>query len=193
MRTLTKLLTASAAAAALVAFAPSASAAIFVNDWTVAPDGEITVTFGDTALGDANSSGVAGDHGTAYTHTYSSGTGDYTDTFDFFLPTGMVANASVSTSSLTFSSIVFDGVVGSVTNATGFHTGHVDFVPVTEGGLQHLVISGTGLATAGWGGTASFIPASVPEPATWGLMIVGFGGMGAMLRSNRRRTVAATA
>lgn len=31
----------------------------------------------------------------------------------------------------------------------------------------------------------------VPEPATWGLMIVGFGGMGAMLR--RRRTVLAYA
>ena len=27
----------------------------------------------------------------------------------------------------------------------------------------------------------------VPEPATWGLMIMGFGGLGAMLRSNRRR------
>ena len=32
----------------------------------------------------------------------------------------------------------------------------------------------------------------VPEPATWGLMLLGFGGMGAMLR-NRRRQVAATA
>ena len=34
----------------------------------------------------------------------------------------------------------------------------------------------------------SGVAAGVPEPATWGLMIVGFGGMGAMLRSNRRRT-----
>jgi hypothetical protein len=31
----------------------------------------------------------------------------------------------------------------------------------------------------------------VPEPATWGLMLLGFGGMGAMLRNRRR--VAATA
>ena len=28
---------------------------------------------------------------------------------------------------------------------------------------------------------------SLPEPASWGLMIVGFGGMGAVLRSRRRR------
>ncbi len=32
------------------------------------------------------------------------------------------------------------------------------------------------------------IQASVPEPATWGMMIMGFGGIGAMIR--RRRTVA---
>ena len=32
---------------------------------------------------------------------------------------------------------------------------------------------------------------AIPEPGTWALMIIGFGGAGAMLRSNRRRTVAA--
>ena len=36
------------------------------------------------------------------------------------------------------------------------------------------------------------LPTYVPEPATWGLMLVGFGGMGAMLRS-RRRTAAVAA
>lgn len=29
-------------------------------------------------------------------------------------------------------------------------------------------------------------PASVPEPATWAMMLAGFGGLGAMLRSRRR-------
>jgi hypothetical protein len=32
---------------------------------------------------------------------------------------------------------------------------------------------------------------AVPEPGTWALMIIGFGGAGAMLRANRRRAVAA--
>jgi hypothetical protein len=32
---------------------------------------------------------------------------------------------------------------------------------------------------------------AVPEPATWALMIIGFGGAGAMLRGRRRRTLAA--
>ena len=40
--------------------------------------------------------------------------------------------------------------------------------------------------------TGDFQAAAVPEPATWGLMLVGFGGMGAMLR-NRRRMAAVAA
>jgi hypothetical protein len=33
----------------------------------------------------------------------------------------------------------------------------------------------------------NFTGGAVPEPATWAMMLVGFGGMGAVLRSNRRR------
>lgn len=34
------------------------------------------------------------------------------------------------------------------------------------------------------------VPAAVPEPATWALMLVGFGGIGAALRSRRRAATA---
>jgi len=34
---------------------------------------------------------------------------------------------------------------------------------------------------------------AAPEPASWAMMVIGFGGMGAMVRSNRRRRVAVTA
>ncbi|MBS0360448.1 MAG: PEPxxWA-CTERM sorting domain-containing protein [Proteobacteria bacterium] len=34
---------------------------------------------------------------------------------------------------------------------------------------------------------------SVPEPATWALMIMGFGGAGALVRNRRRQAVAAAA
>jgi len=44
---------------------------------------------------------------------------------------------------------------------------------------------------ANGGGNFSFL-ASAPEPATWGLMMVGFGGLGMVLR-NRRRTAIARA
>jgi hypothetical protein len=45
----------------------------------------------------------------------------------------------------------------------------------------------TGFVTA----TSSALAGAVPEPATWAMMLVGFGGLGAMLR--RRRPTLATA
>jgi hypothetical protein len=38
-----------------------------------------------------------------------------------------------------------------------------------------------------------FNAGAVPEPTTWGLMIVGFGGIGAMVRGRRRQAAALTA
>jgi hypothetical protein len=34
---------------------------------------------------------------------------------------------------------------------------------------------------------------AVPEPATWAMMIIGFGAVGSMVRQTRRRSVPATA
>ena len=43
-------------------------------------------------------------------------------------------------------------------------------------------------------GGGNFSAEAVPEPAAWGLMIVGFGGIGVAIRNNRRRlALAATA
>lgn len=40
-------------------------------------------------------------------------------------------------------------------------------------------------------GDGTFAAGGVPEPATWGLMILGFGGLGVKLRSRRRMAAAA--
>jgi hypothetical protein len=39
--------------------------------------------------------------------------------------------------------------------------------------------------------TISIHNGAVPEPGTWALMILGFGGAGAMIRSTRRKLVRA--
>ena len=46
--------------------------------------------------------------------------------------------------------------------------------------------SATGTTTINAGAVRVPIAAAVPEPATWGLMILGFGGVGAMMRTRRR-------
>jgi hypothetical protein len=47
---------------------------------------------------------------------------------------------------------------------------------------------GNALTTFSADGTGNFsIGAAVPEPATWALMVLGFGGLGATLRSRRRQ------
>ena len=38
-----------------------------------------------------------------------------------------------------------------------------------------------------WGITVDGVSSAVPEPATWAMMIIGFGAVGSMVRSSRRR------
>lgn len=38
-------------------------------------------------------------------------------------------------------------------------------------------------------GTVHMVTSAIPEPSTWAMLIVGFGGVGSMLRANRRRLV----
>jgi opacity protein-like surface antigen len=185
MKTLTKFLSGAAAAASILAFAGSATAAVFVNNWTLFPNGEISVTFGANGLG-GPASGANAENSTSFTHVLSGGV--YTDTFDFLLPDGFVANSTTSSSThLLWTGISFNGTAGVFENIGSAHTAEVNFLPVTSGGQQRLVVTYTGPIAASWSGTAAFVPGVVPEPATWGLMIMGFGGVGALLRSRRRQ------
>ena len=76
---------------------------------------------------------------------------------------------------------------------SAFAPGTVPAFNFSAPGISRLVISttndGVGFALGGAGGTGGYN--SVPEPATWGLMIMGFGALGAMMR--RRNATLATA
>lgn len=67
----------------------------------------------------------------------------------------------------------------------------------TSGSILSLIVGGaggSGLAGGGGGGSFVFqtyvaptapVPGPVPEPATWGMMIIGLGGIGTLLRRRR--------
>lgn len=59
------------------------------------------------------------------------------------------------------------------------------------GGLNTFSFNRAGLSNARLYSTGTFVSSPVPEPATWGMMIAGFGLVGASLR--RRKTVRAFA
>ena len=62
---------------------------------------------------------------------------------------------------------------------------------VATGALTQIVFTGTSDTPANccWGAALDNVSvmAAVPEPATWAMMIIGFGAVGSMVRSSRRR------
>ena len=185
-----------AVAAAAFAMTGAANAATFIDPWTTnTTTGAISVVIGDTGLGIAGGSTdpVQGDS----THAYNATTGVFTDTFNFFLPTGQVGASLTSSdkaNDLTFTGITFNGVSGMVGSGVGGDPGAaISAQLIVKGGEQQLILTGTGGAAATYGGTANFSPvvAGVPEPASWALMIIGFGSAGALLRKRRSGFAAA--
>jgi len=75
--------------------------------------------------------------------------------------------------------------IGTFTHENDFLGGQTGPYSVTT---RYTVVAPT---TGSSFSTISIHDATVPEPATWALMIMGFGAAGAMLRSNRRRLAAA--
>jgi len=201
MRTLTKLMAAAAIALSTGAVATTASATTVIDNWTATPDQPITLTFSDNKISDPTGDGIyvngADVNDGTSTHAWD-GT-NFTDTFNFALPTGSVGFnlGSVSfqaLSGLNFTSVTFNGVELSLSNVPNTYIWNAFTtvpLPVASGGPQVLVVKGNGGTNASWSGTGFFAPAPIPEPATWALMIAGFGGAGVMLRARRRHAFAA--
>jgi hypothetical protein len=164
--------------ASVLAFASTANAAKTLTLDPPAADGSFSGDFGDT--------GIVG--------------GAFTDTFTFTMPTGL-SSASISSTytndlsnNIDFTTVTLDGQPFNIvsTGQTEFRV--INAVPVTSG-VQTLIVAGTSGGNGAYAGTLSFSQAiaSVPEPASWALMILGFGGVGASLRINHRRTLRAAA
>ena len=159
------LLFAAAAAATLMAAAPYANAATVLN-FTFAADGSAVASF--------NSSGA----GTTFSDTYT-----------FTLPAGFASTSLTSAAVNGMTDTAFTSVMLNGTTLTTNSAGSIDEksllnVPVNPGS-NTLVVNGTSGGLFSYGGNISFAAlTAVPEPASWTLMIMGFGGLGAALRTN---------
>jgi hypothetical protein len=74
-------------------------------------------------------------------------------------------------------------LIAGTTATTGFNPGTGPY-SITA---QYTIISGFGAQGNGAANSVVNVLNAVPEPATWALMIMGFGGVGAMARSRRRQ------
>ncbi|WP_082765535.1 MULTISPECIES: FxDxF family PEP-CTERM protein [unclassified Phenylobacterium] len=166
-----------AAIAALSLAASGAEAATYINYGPVGSDGGFTITFGNTGITDAS----------------------FSDVFNFSMPTGrgdFVITSTMSTGSqnITWTSVAFNGEEFETGTAGWNEFRFLNGLELTAGAAQQLVLSGLGGGNASYSGVITFVPtAAVPEPASWALMIAGFGGAGAMIRRRRADSLPAAA
>lgn len=173
-----------AAAFAATMLAGSAANALPVITFTAPEaDGSFTGMFGN--------SGIAGD-----------AMGNFSDTYTFNLPAGVTAwtitstfNNIAPTNNIDFTTVQFNGVNFNI-GSTGNNEYRFLNNQFTTNGSQNLTVNGYSGGNGTYSGTLAFslVPGgAVPEPASWALMLVGFGGVGAILRNQRRRPAMAVA
>lgn len=90
------------------------------------------------------------------------------------------AGATVSTGSAVYdtSTFVFDGLVSDTSFTTATFSSNDGGAGTASYNIPEIITEAAGPA--------------VPEPAIWAMMLMGFGGLGAMLRRRRERAALAT-
>jgi hypothetical protein len=103
---------------------------------------------------------------------------------------------STSTPFATITNATLSGLGGAgviATNAGATNSLSL-FVPNLAAGSYRFAFAGTAPANGGVAtGNLTFQVVPVPEPATWGMMLIGFAGIGLAMRSRRRPVLAQVA
>ncbi|MCY7280567.1 MAG: FxDxF family PEP-CTERM protein [Sphingomonas bacterium] len=116
----------------------------------------------------------------------------FTNTFNFLTPTGFnLANASITTaaagtSNINFTSVLLNGLAFTLSPTGIFENGTLANVSLTAGANNTLIVNGQNFGDGAFSGTLVFAAQSaVPEPATWAMMLLGFGAVGFSVRRRR--------
>jgi|GEM_PF-1305305 PEP-CTERM putative exosortase interaction domain len=136
--------------------------------------------------------------GGSYGATFTSSEASFTDVFSFYFGPGgassTVTSSVVSKSEVNFTSIFLDGFAFSkLAGGVGKNDlWNLDPVTLTSG-WHTITLKGSAVASASKNAfyDGNITLDAVPEPATWGMMLVGFGLVGAGMRSRKRSMVLA--
>jgi hypothetical protein len=154
-----------------LAAAPAAYAATFLTFAPPAADGSISASIGNNGVSSTT----------------------FSDVFNFSWPAAGLTSISFTTiassaaTNINFSAASLNGTTIPLSPTGIFEFGSLVGL-ATSPGPQQIVISGTSGGSGSYGGVLSFMPATVPEPAAWGMMITGFGGVGALVRRRKIAT-----
>ena len=172
------------AATAIVAMAPAAQATIF----TPADTGNFKVTGGNPMTGDNTVTATFNDTITTI--------GNFSDSFEFTIGGNGLGSGSVTTiaslfkspTNLDLNTITVNGTMVAISKTANglYESAGISGFPIVAGALNTITIDGYSRGNGSFSGTATFDPTpSVPELATWGMMILGFGVVGSAMRRQR--------
>jgi hypothetical protein len=122
----------------------------------------------------------------------------FTDRVIFTTPTGYnsvsgILNSTFNTTNpltnLNFQSVVLNNGTSNfafnIANGV-FDSASREMIPLVANATNIITVTGTTFGDASYSGTLSFgQTAAVPEPATWALMLMGFGAVGFSMRRRR--------
>ena len=121
--------------------------------------------------------------------------GSFNHTFTFNLSGDMGADAALITeifggNDIDFTSILLDtyAFTQTVFDGSGDETWALDPSVVLSAGMHTIYVNGNVVGNSGDGSYSGVINLSsaVPEPATWGMMLLGFGAVGFAMRRRRQ-------
>ncbi len=185
MRTMMKLLVVSSA----FALAPAANAATVLPGNSTSVPGASFVVSGDPISGPV--SATFGRSGI--------GSGAFDDSFEFRIGANGLGSGSItsvlsglagSSTDLDFTQVTFSNgtsVFDVPITSTGLaESGSLANVPIFADQLNTLRVMGVARGQGSFGGNLSFVANAVPEPSTWLMMLMGFGGLGLVIRRRRK-------